>query len=279
MKKLSVSQIAVSNFPYGKYTFGYALDSLERMGGENLELYACDPHFHVDDMTASDLAAAKKQIKDHHLRVVCITPEQCIYPVNIANKNVTARKRSLQTYVRCLEAANEMECSLCQFLSGFGCLAEKHEDVWKRSEESLEHLPRIAEAYGVDIALETSPKSDTCLTNASEVMEMIHQVGSDRLHGMMDTAVLGYSGESAEDVIRTLGKDLRHIHFADGVPNGHLILGEGELDLRHMLQCINDCGYEYALSLEIMNNKYVEDPDHAMKTSFEWLKREIGKLQ
>ena len=68
MKKLSVSQIAVSNFPYGKYSFGYALDSLERMGGENLELYACDPHFHVDDMTASDLAAAKKQIKDHHLR-------------------------------------------------------------------------------------------------------------------------------------------------------------------------------------------------------------------
>ena len=62
------------------------------------------------------------------------------------------------------------------------------------------------------------------------------------------------------------------------LPNGHLVLGEGDLDLRYMLQSINEAGYEYAISLEIMNGKYVEDPERAMKVSFEWLRREIKEL-
>lgn len=279
MKHLSTGQIAVANYPYGKYSFDYTLDSLERMGGENLELYACDPHFNIEDLSPSDIVSAKKKIRDHHLKVVCVTPEQCIYPVNIANWNITARKRSIGIYVKCLEIANDMGCCLCQFLSGFGCLDERDEDIWKRSAESLAYLADIADAYGVDIALETSPKSYTCLTDAKKTMEMIHEIGSPRLFGMLDTAVLGYSQEDVTDVIDTLGDKLRHVHFADGIPNGHYVLGEGQLDLKRMLSCLNDAGYTHMLSLEIMNNLYVEDPERAMKTSFQWLKREIENLK
>ena len=67
MKHLTVEQICVSNFPYYKYSLEYALDSLERMGGKNLEMYACDPHFHVDDSTLADAKALKKKIKNLRL--------------------------------------------------------------------------------------------------------------------------------------------------------------------------------------------------------------------
>ena len=50
MKQILENQIAVANYPYGKYSFEYALDSLERIGGKKMELYACDPHFHIDDL-------------------------------------------------------------------------------------------------------------------------------------------------------------------------------------------------------------------------------------
>lgn len=280
MKKVKVSadQIAVANYPYGKYSLEYTLDSLERMGGKKLELYCCDPHFHIDDVTASDIRNVKKKIRNHNLRVVCITPEQCIYPVNIASKNPAARKRSIDTYVKCLEIANEMESPICQFLSGFGCLDEKDEDIWKRSKEALAYLADVADAYGIGIALETSPKSYTCLTNAKEVMQMIGEIGSKRLYGMLDTAVLGYSGEDVQEVIDTLGDKLRHVHFADGIPNGHFALGEGKLDLEHMLRCLCDTAYEHTLALEIMNGAYTENPERAMKRSFEWLKDKITDL-
>lgn len=275
MKNLKIEQIAVSNFPYYKYSMDYALDSLERMGGKNLELYACDPHFHVDDCNMADARALKKKIKDHGLKVVCFTPEQCNYPVNIAAKNPTARKRSLEVYIKSMQFAVEMDCDLCQFLSGFGCLDEKDESIWQRSVESMSYLAEIAEGYGLSIALETSPKSYTCLTDSQRVTDMIEEIGSPALKGMIDTAVLGYSNETIQDAIERLkgGSLIRHVHVGDGKPNGHFILGDGDLDLVSMMKALDEIGYAHALSLEILNQLYVEDADRAMKTSFEWLKK------
>lgn len=274
MKNLKTEQICVSNFPYYKYSLEYALDSLERMGGKNLEMYACDPHFHVDDCTLADVKALKRKIKTHGLRTACFTPEQCNYPVNIAAKNPAARKRSIGVYKKSIEFAAELDCHLCQFLSGFGCLDEKDEDIWQRSREALEYLADIAKAYEIDIALETSPKSYTCLTDTPKMRKMIEEVNRDNVFGIIDTAVLGYSHETISQAIGALddGKLLRHVHVGDGKPNGHFILGEGELDLAGMMKELDQIGYGYCLSLEILNPLYVENAEHAMKTSFEWLK-------
>ena len=269
----------MSNFPYYKYSLEYALDSLERMGGRDLELYACDPHFHVDDSTMADAKALKKKISAHGLKVVCFTPEQCNYPVNIAAKNPQARKRSLEIYVRSMQFASELDCSLCQFLSGFGCLDEDDGPIWQRSQESLAYLAGIAEGYGIEIALETSPKAYTCLTDSGKVTKMIDEIGSPALKGMIDTAVLGYSNETIQDAIGLLknGELIRHVHVGDGKPNGHFILGEAELDLVSMMKALDEIRYPYALSLEILNPLYAECPEHAMQTSFEWLKKCIAE--
>lgn len=60
MKHLKASQVAVSNYPYFKYSLEYTLDSLERMGGSHMEFYACYPHLHVDDAGISQVKAVKK---------------------------------------------------------------------------------------------------------------------------------------------------------------------------------------------------------------------------
>jgi len=147
MRNLKTEQIAAANYPYFKYSLEYALDSLERMGAARMEFYACYPHLHVDDAGLSQVRAVKRQLKDHHLTPICFTPEQCLYPVNIASRDVNARKRSLDVYVKSMEFAAEMDIELCQFLSGFGCLDEKDEDIWKRAVESVAYLGRIAQGY------------------------------------------------------------------------------------------------------------------------------------
>lgn len=279
MKNLTIEQICVSNFPYYKYSLEYALDSLERMGGKYLEMYACDPHFHVDDCTLADARALKLKIKNHGLTTMCFTPEQCNYPVNIAAKNPVARKRSIEVYKKSIQFAAELDCHLCQFLAGFGCLDEKDEDIWQRSVEALEYLADIAKAYAVDIALETSPKAYTCLTDTPKMKKMIEQVNRNNVFGIIDTAVLGYSNETIGQAIEGLdhGRLLRHVHVGDGKPNGHFILGEAELDLCGMMAELDRAGYAHCLSLEILNPLYAENPEYAMKTSFEWLKNCISR--
>lgn len=278
MKKLKVDQIAAANYPYYKYSLEYALESIQRIGADKMEFYACYPHLHVDDAGISEVRAVKKQIKNHGLTPICFTPEQCLYPVNIAAKDITARKRSIDVYVKSMEFATELDITLCQFLAGFGCLDEKDDDIWKRAAESVSYLARIAEGYGITIVLETSPKEFTVTDSSSNILRMIEEVNSPAVQGMIDTATLGFSNETVEDQIQRLGKHLYHVHIEDGVPNGHFAIGDGNLPLAHMMDELDKAGYTHYLSLEILNDRYRRSPEEAMKKSYDWMVNYISGM-
>ena len=70
MKNLKESQILTSNYPYGRYSLDFALDSLERMGANKIEFYACFPHFHLEDVSFYDVKSVIRKLKDHQLEVV-----------------------------------------------------------------------------------------------------------------------------------------------------------------------------------------------------------------
>lgn len=276
MRHLTEEQILTSNYPYYRYSLKYALDSLERIGAENIEFYACFPHFYLDDRNLpGDLPELKRCLSDRHLKVECVTPEQCLYPVNIAALDKIRREKSLDTFRKAIQCAAELGGQYVVLLAGYGTLDEDEAETWKRSIESVSRLGRIAEQNGITLVLETSPREYTTTHNSRDVARMIREAGSRAVRGMIDTATLGYSGETMKEAVEDLEGNLRHVHIADGVPGGHLVLGEGKLKLPDMLRVLDDAGYEGALSLEILNDKYVRDPHTAMEVSYRKLKEYI----
>ena len=278
MKHLNEQQILTSNYPYYKYSLDYALDSLERMRHENIEFYGCFPHFHLDDVGYKDVRQLKRKLKDHHLCRVCFTPEQCLYPVNIAAKDPVARKRSLQVFEKSILYGSELGARYVVVLAGYGTLDEEEKDVWPRSVEALGILGELAEKCGVKLVLETSPREYTTTHNSADVLRMIREVDCSAVKGMIDTATLGFSGETMEEAVHDLEGHLAHVHVADGVPNGHLILGEGNLDIPEMLRVLEQAEYDGPLSLEILNDRYIRDPHRAMETSLMMLKKYIKEI-
>ncbi|WP_270395844.1 sugar phosphate isomerase/epimerase family protein [Mediterraneibacter massiliensis] len=246
------------------------------MGADNIEFYGCFPHFHLDDVSYCDVKTVIKKLKSHKLSVVGFTPEQCLYPVNIAALDVSARKRSVEVFKKSIQYGSEMGAQFVVVLAGYGTLDEDEKITWRRSVESLGILGDMAEAYGVKLVLETSPREYTTTHNSKDVLRMIKEVGSRAVSGMIDTATLGFSGETMEQAIRDLEGNLSHVHVADGVPNGHLVLGEGKLDILGALKKLDDISYSGPLSLEILNDKYVRDPHRAMETSFRKLKEYLN---
>lgn len=279
MKNLKESQILASNYPYYRYSLDYAFESLNRMGASSIEFYACFPHFHLDDVSYWDVKRIIKKLADNELNVVCFTPEQCSYPVNIAALDINARKRSIDIFKKSIQYASEMGAEYIVVLAGYGTLDEDEQIAWRRSVESLGILGSFAESYGIKLVLETSPREYTTTHNSKDVVRMIREIGSPAIKGMIDTATLGYSGETMKQAIDDLEGNLCHVHVADGIPNGHLILGEGCLDLPDMLKRLDEAEYSGPLSLEILNDKYVKNPHAAMETSFirlkEYIKKEI----
>lgn len=275
MKYLKQSQILVSNYPYYKYSLRYALESLQRMGADALEFYACYPHFHMDDVSYWDVRSLRHRLSEYKLSVRCFTPEQCIYPVNIAAADITARKRSIEVFRKSIQYGAELEADCIVVLAGYALLDEEEDHAWRRSVESLKILGEEAESYGISLVLETSPREYTTTHNSRDAVRMIREVGSPAVKGMIDTATLGYSGETMQEAIDGLEGNLYHVHVADGNPTGHLAIGDGNLNLVDMLEKLDDVKYKGALSLEILNDRYIRNPEDAMKISFQKLKEYI----
>lgn len=279
MKNLKQSQIAMSNFPYFRYSLDWTLDSLERLGASAIEFYANDPHFHVDDNELVQCKALKQKLKDHGIHVINWCPEQVKYPINIASPNAYARRRSLEYYVKSLQFANELESPTVQFFAGWPFLDENFDDVWKRSVDSLGYLADIARGYGINVTIEAADPLLTVLKDTSYIRKMLNDVNHPNLHGMLDLYCLGMCNETIETALENLKGEIYHIHFSDAQYEGlsaHVIPGTGVLDMDHIMQKLDEIAYPYYLSLELMT-PYERMPEEAMGQSVEWMRKKIGE--
>lgn len=279
---LSRKQVAMTNYPYFKYSLDYTLDSLQRLGAEAIELYAVDPHFHIDDCDIPQAMAMKKKLRDHGLRPICITPEQVKYPINIASESVTCRKRSLDVYTKVIQFANILESPTVQFFAGWCPIDErekKYEEYWKRSAEAFSYLGDLAAGYGVTIVIESADQNLTVLDGTDKAGKMIREVNNPAVQGMIDSLWLVVNHETVEQAIQNLGAEhFRHFHFTDAktdhIEFNHIIPGDGGMDLPHILEVLNQIDYQGYLSMELLE-PYEKEPEQAMKKAVEWMFQHI----
>ena len=114
MSKITRDQITGMNFHYKHYPLEYFLDAMVRYECKNIELWGASPHFYVDELSLQDIKNIKREIDRRNLSVVCFTPEQCVYPINLAAREDGIRKRSIQYFIKSAEAAKELEAPLSQ---------------------------------------------------------------------------------------------------------------------------------------------------------------------
>ena len=108
MGKLGLNQLAAMNMVYNRYSFTYFLDSLERMGVKQFELWAGAPHFCNFIQSLSDAGKLRKEVEARGLKIVCLTPEQVLYPHNIASSDKELRQFSLEYFYKYIGQTAEL---------------------------------------------------------------------------------------------------------------------------------------------------------------------------
>jgi protein FrlC len=81
---LNASHICATNFTYSHYRLNHCLDDVAALGVQWFELWGVAPHLHIDTVQEADLQALRRELAERELKLACFTPEQCVYPVNIA---------------------------------------------------------------------------------------------------------------------------------------------------------------------------------------------------
>lgn len=276
---LTRNRIAGMNFHYFRHSFERFLDDMVALDIEAIELWAAMPHFPVDDSTLEDARRIGRQIRERGLALLCLTPEQCIYPINVASENGRLRDRSIAYFLRNLDFALELECPKLLVTPGWGYADQPREEAWKRSLDGLAAIARRAEATGIELLLEPlSPTESNIVTTAAELKTMIDAIGSPAVTAILDTNAMAVVGDSISAYHETLGGLLRHVHLIDGTPEGHLAWGDGNLDLRACLAALDGIGYDGFMTLEFTTPAYWLDPLAPMRKSIAAIEAALAEL-
>ncbi len=260
---LKKEQIAGGNYPYLRHPFSYFVASMQRLGIHFIEFYAASPHLYVWDYTPAQVYAHRRMLEQAQIKVVCFTAEQCLYPISVATEDPLVRERSLRYYERALEQAAVLESPNMQMISGGGLIGSDPAENWKRSADGIYRLTRRAEQLGVTILLEADR---TCtVTNTPQQLQMISEIGSPRLSGMIDTNAVYHAKEDFAECVRLLGDNLRHLHFIDiNQQAGCLVPGTGILPMADYLKILGQSGYQGYLVPELWGTRYQDCAEEAM---------------
>ena len=271
--KIRRDQIAIMNIQYKYFPFTKFLDDAVKYGVKNVEVWGAAPHFHLQDLTYLEVQKIHREIQSRGLNVACLTPEQCVYPINLASADASERRRSQKFFEDYIRAACEIGADKLLVTSGWGYFDNSNQkDAWEWAKEGIYNLAECGEAHGVKLALEVLRKDESNLVNdLPSLKKMLDELDHRNIGGMIDTCPMNLAGESPADYIRCLGEDLIHVHFIDGAPRGHLAWGDGILDMEKYLKEFSEGEYQGYLSLEITDGRYIPDPEQSVRQSIEKL--------
>lgn len=273
MITIKKTQVSVMNIQYRYFTLEKFLNDAVENHVSNVELWGAMPFFNIEDMTYQEVKKVRHDIESRGLKLVCLTPEQCVYPINLAAPTEDARRRSLKFFENHLRAAGELGTDKMLVTTGYGYFDESnHEEAWKWARDGIYNLAELAKVHGITLALEVLRRDESNLVyDLPTLKRMLDELNHDNVGGMIDTIPMALAGERPEDYLKALGEQLVHVHFIDGASRGHLAWGDGVLDMQGYLEEFSRYDYKGYLSLEITDGRYYMNPSESVKQSVDSL--------
>ncbi|GAA2850355.1 TIM barrel protein [Streptosporangium fragile] len=252
---LSLRQITGSNFAYQHLPFERFLDDAADLGREQVELWGIAPQLHVPQLSDAEARAIRRRAESRGLTVRCLTPEQVMYPVNVASPVTWLRAASIGMFRRAAELCAELGAELLLLTPGRGFENEPVEAAWRRSADAIGEIAAYAGTLGVTCVVEPLQRVESNLVNDSRALaRMLDEIGAPNLGAVLDTVGMAVAGESVDDYFDVLGDRVRHVHLIDGRPAGHLAWGDGELPLADYLAALDRRGYRGYMTFELFGD-------------------------
>lgn len=274
MSEKILERIAISNFNYRRWSFGYFLESVKKLGLKNIELCGCHPHFTSFEAEEFPVRELAEQIKAAGISVPVIMPEQNFLPINIAAVNSFLREESIRQLRFYIENANAFDCRKVVIYPGKAFMDHPHSQGWMYARESVKQLCEIAEEYGVTLLM--SPVSafvSDLMTDCKTAERMLREVGADNLEVCVNSSILGYAGDTLETYFEAFGDKIGHVQLADAVEDcDQLAWGEGNVNLAGQISVLEKYHYEGSVSMELLMEEYAEDPHGVHAGSLEYMK-------
>ncbi len=240
---------AFMTFSTPDQTLDRVLATAVRHGYDGIELRIDSKHAHGVELSnsAGERAAARQAAAAHGVAICCIATGARFADPATAIQDVA-------TAAAAIDLAADLNAGVIRVFGGKVPDGVTRERAAASIVQSLAALARVADARGVDVALETH--DDWC--DPAVVASILAKVAHPRIGANWDyqhsTRV---AKTSVADAFATLKPYIRHVHFHDGTMDADklvfLPVGQGAYDHAGVLQLLHGAGYSGFISGEWIN--------------------------
>lgn len=275
MSRITMDNFAVMTTSYQQYSFDYTIDSIEKIGLKNIDIWGGIPHFYREDYSNDDvvkfLTEMRKKMEDKGMKVVIYTPETLNYPYTIADPNKKTVDRTIDFFSYSMDDALTLGTNRLFINTGTGLRDIPKEKSMEICVDSISRICKEAEKKGVTMMLEQlQPYESNICTDIHAIKHILDNVNSPALKICVDLVAMDVAKENLEMYYDTFGEDkIGFIHFSD---SHHEVCGTGNLPLKEYIQTLEKHNYNSIVDLEINDSMYWEDPHTPHKQTVDYLR-------
>jgi sugar phosphate isomerase/epimerase len=187
--------------------------------------------------------------------------------VNIASLQERSRLNSIEQIKSSIDLANRIDAKTVVVHPGLmPFLARPFEDkVYETANRSIIELGNYAKDLGVDAAVENMPTFEAMIY--MDMKRLDEFLTENEMSMTLDIGHANHVGYSADEMYFD---SIKHIHMHDnfGDDDSHLALGEGSIDLKHIIQTFESKNYDGIYIIEVNNNDSIKKSYDYMKENF-----------
>ena len=187
--------------------------------------------------------------------------------VNIASLQERSRINSIEQIKSSIDLASEIDAETVVVHPGFmPFLARPFEDkVYETANKSILELGNYAKDLGVNAAIENMPTFEGMIYKDLKKLDQF--LTENEMSMTLDIGHANHVGYFADEMYFD---SIKHIHAHDnfGDDDSHLALGEGSIDLKHIIKKFESKNYDGIYIIEVNDNDSIKKSFEYMKENF-----------
>ena len=230
--------------------FNRMVKRLGKMETKHIEILDDGTH----ELTKNRVATLKEKAKSFDIEYTLHAP---FADINIASPSKTMLDASMKRLKQSMVYANEMDAKVWVFhpgaKTGIGQFYPGAD--WKQNIESIQELYKIAEEYGVNMALENLPAKYYFFMSKPEEFARFYRETNLPIGIVMDIGHANLEGH-IESFFNLLADKIVHIHASDndGSDDQHFGIGYGKIDYDWVAETLKKIGYNKSVIIESITN-------------------------
>lgn len=251
MEKMKLSILSLL---FKRYDLETTFQICSNLGYDGIEIWGARPHAYPLDMDEKEIAGIVRMEQQYNLPVSMYTPELIGYKYNLLDQDAAVRQQTVDYLKKALDVAQGIGTKRMQVTCGH----PGHNTNRRRSYQNLvgemKKLAEHAEKVGVDIVVEAlTMQESNMIILCDDLVELIEDVGSERVVGMIDTVTPRFHWEPISDYFEKLQDKMSYIHFCDndGTSHRHAQFGDGDIYMAECIRVFRKYNYTGWLSVEM----------------------------